>query len=85
MTLQAYLNSEEVLGRALEGHQREDMVIASKMGEGGKPSFSPQDIDAAVTQSLMRLKTDYIDLYQVMLCNDYVNLVIGIVLIKPNR
>ena len=61
---QAYLNSEEVLGRALEG-RRQDVVIASKFGHGQKKHFEPADIEAAVTQSLTRLKTDHIDLYQV--------------------
>ena len=58
------MNSEKVLGKFLEG-RRKDVVVATKMGHGAKKHFAPQDIDEAITQSLTRLKTDYIDLYQV--------------------
>lgn len=58
--------SEEYLGRALKG-RRDQVLIASKFGmkmsegkEGGKPSYVRQ----AVEDSLRRLGTDYIDLYQ---------------------
>jgi aryl-alcohol dehydrogenase-like predicted oxidoreductase len=60
--------SEEFLGNAL-GNRRHDVVIATKfamkMGEG--PMFSGGSrryIMSAVEASLRRLKTDYIDLYQ---------------------
>ena len=58
--------SEEYLGRALKG-RRDKVLIATKFGmkmgdgkEGGKPAYVPQ----AVEDSLRRLGTDYIDLYQ---------------------
>lgn len=52
--------SEEVLGRALEG-RREDVVIATKpSSERGRP----EEIVEGCNESLKRLKTDYIDLYQ---------------------
>jgi aryl-alcohol dehydrogenase-like predicted oxidoreductase len=64
-------HSEEVLGRALAG-QRQKVVIATKFGYTFDPytrhmlgfDASPQYIRRAVEGSLVRLKTDYIDLYQ---------------------
>lgn len=61
--------SEEFLGRALKG-RRQDAVIATKfaspMGEGPmKSGASRRYIMQAVEDSLRRLGTDYIDLYQV--------------------
>lgn len=61
--------SEETLGKAL-GSERKKVIIATKFGvrvEQGKTSYdnSPAWIHNAVDQSLKRLRTDYIDLYQV--------------------
>jgi aryl-alcohol dehydrogenase-like predicted oxidoreductase len=61
--------SEEFLGAALKGHRR-DAVIATKfvgpMGEGPLwAGASRRYIFEAVDDSLRRLGTDYIDLYQV--------------------
>jgi aryl-alcohol dehydrogenase-like predicted oxidoreductase len=61
--------SEEFLGRALKG-RRHDAIIATKfaspMGEGPmKSGASRRYIMQAVEDSLRRLETDYIDLYQV--------------------
>jgi aryl-alcohol dehydrogenase-like predicted oxidoreductase len=62
--------SEEIVGKALAGARRESVVLAVKFG-------LPMDVDPnhrgagrrwiveAVEGSLRRLKTDYIDLYQV--------------------
>ena len=58
--------SEEQLGIAL-GDRRKDVVIASKFGmamEKGGKGASRQYIMTAVEASLGRLKTDWIDLYQ---------------------
>ena len=60
--------SEEYIGRALRG-RREDAVIATKvhgrMGEGpNREGLSRKAIMHEVEQSLTRLQTDYIDLYQ---------------------
>jgi len=60
--------SEEFLGRILKG-KRDSVLIAtkwgSKMGEGPhKSGGSRKYIMAAVEDSLRRLQTDYIDLYQ---------------------
>lgn len=61
--------SEETLAKAL-GNKRNQVVIGTKFGvrvENGKTSYdnSPEWIVKALEGSLRRLKTDYIDLYQV--------------------
>jgi len=61
--------SEEIVGRALKG-RRDDVVLATKffmpMGEGpNRGGGSRRYIMRAVEDSLRRLGTDYIDLYQV--------------------
>ena len=54
-------NSEEVLGRALEG-RRGEAIIATKIGNAHlHPSMVAEHCEA----SLQRLQTDYIDLYQI--------------------
>src|ERR1700739_861281 len=62
--------SEEIVGKALAGGRREDVVLATKfhgtMGEdpneaGNSRRWIVREVDA----SLRRLKTDWIDLYQV--------------------
>lgn len=62
--------SEEILGRWLARRKREDLVIATKVR--GQMSDSPTDqglsrqhIMKSVEESLRRLQTDYIDLYQI--------------------
>lgn len=64
--------SEEVLGRALKefGPGRDELVIATKvfypMGEGpNQRGLSRKHIMAAIDDSLRRLGTDYVDLYQI--------------------
>ena len=61
--------SEEIVGRALRG-RRDDVVLATKvhfpMGEGpNRSGNSRRWIVREVENSLRRLKTDWIDLYQV--------------------
>jgi aryl-alcohol dehydrogenase-like predicted oxidoreductase len=58
--------SEEFLGEVL-GSRRSEILIATKFGhkmEEGKQGASPAYVRQAVEDSLTRLKTDYIDLYQ---------------------
>jgi 1-deoxyxylulose-5-phosphate synthase len=64
-------SSEEILGRALKDYaNRDDVVIATKLrnpmrsGPNGK-GLSRKAIMTEVEQSLSRLGTDYIDLYQI--------------------
>jgi aryl-alcohol dehydrogenase-like predicted oxidoreductase len=61
--------SEEILGKALAGGRRDDVVLAVKFGVsfGGDPNHrggSRRWITQAVEGSLRRLRTDWIDLYQ---------------------
>lgn len=67
-TADAYGDSEEMLGRALKG-RRDDVVLASKFARpiGEDPNHqggSRRWIMTAVDDSLRRLQTDHLDLYQ---------------------
>jgi myo-inositol catabolism protein IolS len=53
--------AEEILGRALE-HRRGDAVIATKVSAS---HLRPADLAHSCEASLRRLRTDYVDLYQV--------------------
>ena len=58
--------SEEYLGRALRG-RRQSVVVASKFGYKTAPSHRrghPDNVRRAAEESLQRLGTDYIDLFQ---------------------
>lgn len=61
--------AETLLGNALKG-RRDKVIIATKGGNvmtgpnRGKRIFTPDYIDGVLHESLKRLKTDYIDLYQ---------------------
>jgi aryl-alcohol dehydrogenase-like predicted oxidoreductase len=60
------IKSEEYLGKAL-GSRRDDMVLATKFGvpyEGHTGGAAPAYIRGALEDSLRRLGTDRIDLYQ---------------------
>jgi aryl-alcohol dehydrogenase-like predicted oxidoreductase len=62
--------SEQVLGRALRGRRRDQVLIATKFGahphgEVRRGGNSPRWARTALEDSLRRLGTDYIDLYQV--------------------
>src|ERR1700749_4603148 len=68
-TSDAYGDSEDVVGRALRG-RRDNVVLATKFSRpaGDDPNqqgTSRRWIMTAVENSLRRLQTDYIDLYQV--------------------
>lgn len=72
--------AEEVIGKAIRGKDRSKIIIATKVGlvwhiEEGRPHFemdgkrvlrnlTPSAIRYEIEQSLKRLRTDYIDLYQ---------------------
>ena len=61
-------HSEQVLGGALR-ERRQDVILATKVGgdfyHGGvRMNFDPGYIAFALERSLQRLRTDYVDLYQ---------------------
>ena len=61
--------SETLLGQALRG-RRDRVILATKGGnvmvgpDRGKRNFSPEYISRVMDESLKRLQTDYVDLYQ---------------------
>ena len=61
--------SESLLAKALKG-RRDQVILATKGGNvmvgpnRGKRNFAPEYIDGVLHESLKRLQTDYIDLYQ---------------------
>jgi len=61
--------SETLLGKALKG-KRDRVILATKGGNTmvgpnrGKRNFSPDYIARVMDESLQRLQTDYVDLYQ---------------------
>src|SRR5512143_3834427 len=62
--------SEEIVGKALSGGLRERAVIATKVALNWKDEkpfrdASAERINREIEDSLRRLQTDYIDLYQV--------------------
>ena len=64
-----YGRAEQTVGEIIQG-RRQNLIIATKcgarMGEGGNSvGLSRRNIINSVTDSLQRLGTDYIDLYQV--------------------
>ncbi len=67
-----YGDTEEIIGNWFkERKNREKIILASKIAgpglkwiRGGGDQFSPKSIEEALNNSLKRLKTEYIDLYQ---------------------
>ena len=65
-TAEAYGDAERILGEAIRPF-RSEVYIATKVGlrEGTEPSLSREYVQRACEESLKRLGTDHIDLYQV--------------------
>ncbi|MBU7011997.1 MAG: aldo/keto reductase [Theionarchaea archaeon] len=65
-TAEGYGDAEHILGGVMRPY-REEVIIATKVGIKGniKPNLSAEYLITACDKSLDRLKTDYIDLYQV--------------------
>ena len=67
-----YGKTEEIIGNWFKKKKnRKKIILASKIAgpglkwiRGGGDQFSPESIEEALNNSLLRLKTDYIDLYQ---------------------
>ena len=69
-TAECYLDSEEMLGRAIS-HRRSEFALATKCGHtrgATQPAWSADDIAASVDESLRRLRTDHVDLLQLHTC-----------------
>ncbi|OIQ29977.1 MAG: aldo/keto reductase [Bacteroidetes bacterium MedPE-SWsnd-G2] len=71
-TAETYAETERIIGNWFQkSGQRENIILASKIAGPGEYTahirtngFSAEAIESAVNDSLKRLKTDYIDLYQ---------------------
>ena len=66
-TAEAYGEAEAMLGRALRGHTRDSYLIATKWTSrtGGGTVTDPEAPVRALEQSLERLGTNYVDIFQV--------------------
>ena len=71
LSAETYGNTERIIGDWLAGRRRrDDVVLATKVAGSGRPyirnggPMTPEGIDEAIDASLKRLKTDYVDLYQ---------------------
>ena len=66
-TAEGYGESEAMLGRALQGHARDSYLIATKWTyrSGDSIVTNPDVIKKSLEQSLERLQTDYVDIFQV--------------------
>jgi L-galactose dehydrogenase len=66
-TAEAYGDAEAMLGKALRGHSRDSYLIATKWtyrlpgGLANDPNIAIRSLE----QSLRRLKTDYVDIFQI--------------------
>eukprot|EP00955_Chlamydomonas_euryale_P063849 358796-Chlamydomonas_euryale.AAC.14 len=65
----AHIHDVPMLGKAIQGLPRSELVIATKVGRYGADefNFSADRVTASVTESLNRLQTNYIDIIQ---CHD---------------
>jgi myo-inositol catabolism protein IolS len=71
--------SEANLGNALSAYDREDYIIASKFGvlhDKGKTAYcnAPKYIKKCIEDSLVRLKTDYLDIYLMHYWDGFTNI-----------
>ncbi len=66
-TAEAYGEAEAMLGRAVQGHPRDSFLIATKwtyrLSDG--PVTDTDVIRKSLEQSLERLQTDYVDIFQI--------------------
>ncbi|GAB3399301.1 hypothetical protein GCM10027569_01010 [Flindersiella endophytica] len=63
--------SEEILGRWLKAKDRESLVIATKIWDPRAVRNGRKVLITAVENSLRRLNTDYIDLFQIHVFDPY--------------
>jgi aryl-alcohol dehydrogenase-like predicted oxidoreductase len=69
-TSEAY-HTEEIVGRAIAGCDREALVLSTKKRSGDRPSAA--DVVESLEASLRRLGTDYVDIYHLhgVVLDDY--------------
>lgn len=60
-TAEAY-STEEVVGKAIQGRDRNTIVISTKKSTGEDP-LTPQQVQTGLEASLKRLGVDYVDVY----------------------
>jgi len=77
-TAEAY-GTEELLGKAIKGLDRDSIVLATKKSTSG--NITSEDVERSLEQSLKYLGTDYIDIYNLhsVILEDYDHLVSEIV------
>jgi aryl-alcohol dehydrogenase-like predicted oxidoreductase len=71
-TAECYMNSEELIGRAVAG-RRNDFYLFTKCGhpEGmGTDDWRPESLLRSIERSLKRLRTDRLDLVQLHSCSE---------------
>ena len=68
-TANSYTTSEAMIGKAIAGRNRKELIIATKSGARNR-----EGVEAHLANSLKMLGTDYIDLYQFHGVNDKKNL-----------
>lgn len=71
-TAECYVDSEEKIGNAV-GHRRKDYYLFTKCGHpqaSGVADWSPASLIATIERSLVRLKTEYVDLVQLHSCSE---------------
>ena len=71
-TAECYLESEELIGRAVAG-RRPEYYLFTKCGHAAGfdlPDWDPRLLERSIERSLQRLKTDYLDLVQLHSCSE---------------
>ena len=61
-TAEAY-RTEAIIGKAIRGIPRDQLVLSTKKTTWGKEAITPADVRASLEASLKRLRTDYVDIY----------------------
>jgi aryl-alcohol dehydrogenase-like predicted oxidoreductase len=56
-------HTEAIIGKAIRGIPRDQLVLSTKKTTWGKKAITPADVRASLEASLKRLRTDYVDVY----------------------
>jgi aryl-alcohol dehydrogenase-like predicted oxidoreductase len=69
-TAECYLDSEEMIGRAVAG-RRSDFILFTKTGhDGDSDHWNPKKMAEGIDRSLARLRTEAVDLIQLHSCTE---------------